>query len=258
MEILNANKLASLPVVALVMALSGGVPSAHAADWSATNIQLLRGSDYALIPTGEENKTIITFEHANGWKYGDNFFFVDIAKPTTKGTSHYAEYSPRLSFGKISGKDLSFGLVKDVLLAGTLELGDGSRAKLLGVGIDWKLPGFAFTQLNIYARESERDFAATQTDAGGQITLAWKLPFAVSTQKLAFEGFIDYAFGEDGGSNPKEDNIVAAPRLLIDVGNWFGAAGTLQAGVEYQIWRNKFGVDGVDEDAIQAMVKWMF
>ncbi len=247
-------------VMSTVLAIAGlgANYSAHAAEWSSTNIQLLHGTDYALIPVGEEKKAIITVEHANGWKYGDNFFFMDIAKPTAKGTSHYGEYSPRLSFGKISGKDFSFGVVKDFLLAGTLEVGDGVHATLLGLGIDLKLPGFAFTQLNIYARKSERDFAATQTDAGGQVTLAWKLPFEVSTQKLAFEGFADYAFGEDSGSNPKEDNLVAAPRLLIDVGNWFGVAGALQAGVEYQIWRNKFGVDGVDEDAVQAMVKWIF
>lgn len=255
---LNTRFYQRLALSTVLTATLGISYSAQSADWSATNIQILRGSSYALIPTGEESKTIITFEHANGWKYGDNFFFVDISKPTTKGTSHYAEYSPRLSFGKISGKDLSFGIVKDVLLAGTLELGDGVRAKLFGIGIDWKLPGFAFTQLNIYARESERDFAAIQTDTGGQVTLAWKLPFEIATQKLAFEGFADYAFGEKGGSIPKEDNLVAAPRLLIDVGNWVGAPGAVQGGVEYQIWRNKFGVKDVDEDAVQAMVKWIF
>lgn len=31
----------------------------------------------------------------------------------------------------------------------------------------------------------------------------------------------------------------------------------MQAGVECQIWRNKFGIDGVDEDVAQAMVKWI-
>lgn len=247
-------------VMSTVLAMAGLAANfpAQSADWSSSNIQLLRGTHYALIPTGEENRTILTFEHANGWKYGDNFFFIDIGKPTTKGTSHYGEYSPRLSIGKMSGKDFSFGILTDVLLAGMLEMGDGVRANLFGIGINLKLPGFAFTQINLYARNSERDFVATQTDTGGQATLAWKLPFELMTQKLAFEGFVDYAFDEDSGSNPKENNLVAAPRLLIDVGNWFGTPGALQTGVEYQIWRNKFGVDGVDEDAVQAMVKWIF
>ena len=71
---------------------------------------------------------------------------------------------------------------------------------------------------------------------------------------MTFEGFFDYAWG----NNPKEDNIITGPRLLIDVGKFFSSPGQLQAGVEYQIWRNKFGIDGVDEDVAQAMVKWIW
>jgi len=233
----------------------GHTQHAAAADWSAANIQLLHGSQFEL---GDKQRTILSFEYANGWKYGDNFFFMDITKPTDKGTAHYGEFSPRLSLGKITGKDLSFGIVKDTLIASNLEMGDGVRAGLLGVGIDLKIPGFAFTQVNLYARKSERDFVVEQTNTGGQFTVAWKLPFEIANQKLSFEGFADYAFGEDGGSVPKEDNLITAPRLLIDVSNWFGAPGKVQIGVEYQIWRNKFGKKGVDEDVPQAMVKWIF
>ena len=69
---------------------------------------------------------------------------------------------------------------------------------------------------------------------------------------------MDYAFGEDSGSNPKENSIVAAPRMLLDVGSSWGKPGVLEAGIEQQIWRNKFGIDGIDEDVTQAMVKWIF
>jgi hypothetical protein len=54
-------------------------------------------------------------------------------------------------------------------------------------------------------------------------------------------------------------SIITAPRLLVDVGDLVGfGAGKLQAGVEYQIWRNKFGIDDMDEDVAQAMVKWIW
>ncbi len=233
--------------------LASASATSQAAEWSTTNVQLLHGEGYEL---GDNSMAILTLEHANGWKYGDNFFFLDVSNPASKGTGYYAEFSPRLSLGKISGKDMSFGIVKDVLVAGTLEMGEDLRAYLLGIGLALDLPKFAFADINLYYRESERDWLTTQTDAGAQVTIDWLLPFQVAGQKLAFEGFVDYAWGEKGGSAPKEDNLVAGPRLLIDVGNWFGAPGTLQAGVEYQIWRNKYGVKGFDEDIPQVMVKW--
>ncbi|MGK2953147.1 MAG: outer membrane protein OmpK [Thiobacillus sp.] len=239
-------------ILALSLLASASMTS-QAAEWSTTNVQALYGDGYEL---GDKSMAIMTLEHANGWKYGDNFFFLDVSNPTAAGTGYYAEFSPRLSLGKISGKDMSFGIVKDVLVAGTLEMGEDLRASLIGVGLALNLPKFAFADLNLYYRKSERDWLAVQTDAGAQATIDWLLPFEVAGQKIAFEGFADYAWGEKGGSAPKADNLVAGPRLLIDVGNWFGAPGTLQAGVEYQIWRNKYGVKGVDEDVAQVMVKW--
>lgn len=38
------------------------IPVVSAADWSSSNIQLLRGTDYQL---GEDTRTILTFEHSN-------------------------------------------------------------------------------------------------------------------------------------------------------------------------------------------------
>lgn len=239
-------------ILACSLLASASVAS-QAAEWSTTNVQLLYGDGYEL---SDNSMAIMTLEHANGWKYGDNFFFIDINNPAADGTGYYGEFSPRLSLGRISGKDMSFGIVKDVLIAGTLEMGEDLNAQLLGVGFALNLPSFAFADLNLYYRTSHRDWLAEQTDGGAQVTIDWLLPFELGGQKIAFEGFADYAWGEKGGSAPKADNLITAPRLLIDVGNWVGAPGTLQVGVEYQIWRNKFGVKGVDEDVAQAMIKW--
>lgn len=245
--------------VGVMMALGLGMQAAQAADWSKSNIQLLYGTGYAdNFGIDDEKKAVMTFEHANGWKYGDNFFFVDVSNPNAKGTRYYAEFSPRLSLGRMTGKNLSLGIVKDVLIAGTWEMGQGVRAYLVGAGVALDLPKFAFANLNFYSRKSYRDFVSYQTDTGFQVTIDWLLPFEAGRLKFAFEGFADYAWGETGGSAPKADNLIAAPRLLMDVGDFWGVPGHLQAGVEYQIWRNKFGIDGVDEDVAQAMVKWTF
>ncbi|MDO6461428.1 outer membrane protein OmpK [Granulosicoccaceae sp. 1_MG-2023] len=242
---------------AAALALSAAViaPGSQAAVWNSSNVQLLSGNNYEL---GEEKRTILTYENALGWAYGDSFIFIDVTEPTSEGTAYYSEWSPRFSIGKITGKDMSFGIVKDLMLSTTLEMGSGTSATLVGIGLPLELPGFAFANVNLYARDSQRDFASEQTDIGGQLTLTWKRPFALGATSWSFEGFLDYAFGEDNGSNPKEDNIIAAPRLLLDVGALWDKPGVLEAGVEYQLWRNKFGVDGVDEDVAQAMVKWIF
>lgn len=233
--------------------------AANGADWQTVNIQWLHGSNYEDLggAIDDKSKSVMTVEFANGWKYGDNFFFVDISNPTTTGTTAYGEFSPRLSFGKMTGTDLSFGIIKDVLLAATLEMGEDVHAGLYGFGFALDLPGFAFADANFYYRESDHDVFG-ESSPGYQVTLDWLLPFTIAGTKWAFEGFFDYAFDEDGGDNPKKDNIITAPRLLLDVGDFWGAPGHLQAGIEYQIWDNKYGIDGVNEDVVQAMLKWTF
>lgn len=221
------------------------------ARWSSTNLQYHYGTEYEL---GDEERSLITLEHASGWKYGDNFFFVDITNPDRTGeqtqTAFYGEISPRLSFGKMTGADLSTGIIQDFLISSTMEMGDGFHTYLYGFAVDLKLPKFNFFQINWYAR-NEVTFG---TDLGQQITLAWGMPFNIGKAKFSFEGFFDYAW--DVG--PSEDNIITQPRLLLDVGSLMDSPGVFQAGIEYQIWRNKFGIDGVDENFPQLMVKWIF
>jgi len=226
---------------------------AGAATWSTTNVQLLYGNNYNTGLGGDDTRTVMTIEGANGWKYGDNFFFLDITNPNktaTTTTSLYAEFSPRFSLSAMTGSDLSAGIIKDFLITTTLEAGNGFHNYLYGVAADLNLPGFAFFQVNWYIVRDE----VTANDDGSQVTLAWLYPFKLGSVDMAFEGFADYAYGLD----KSEDNLVAGPRLLMDVGKFFDAPGTLQAGVEHQIWRNQFGIDGQDEDVTQLMVKWIW
>lgn len=222
---------------------------AGAATFSTTNIQYLVGSQYEL---GDKTRSIITLEHADAWKYGDNFFFVDIENPNRTGTNNqtgfYGEISPRFSLGAMTGQPMTFGVVKDVLITTTLEAGNGFHNNLYGIAVDLNiLPVF---QINYYIRNE----IGAGTDLGSQLTLVWLAPFEAGPVSMVFEGFFDYAWG----NKPKEDNIVTGPRLLADIGKLWGAPGTLQAGIEYQMWRNKFGIDGVDENVPQAMVKWIW
>jgi nucleoside-specific outer membrane channel protein Tsx len=239
----------------LVMFLYSAVVWAGAAQWSSTNVQYLIGDTYTNVSDDTEvSASIITLEHVNGWKYGDNFYFVDITNPDRAdaklGTSFYGELSPRLSFGKMFGADLSAGFFKDVLLTTTAEIGNGFQNYLYGVAVDLNIPKTPVFQINAYVRNENRP----DTDPGYQVTLVWLTPFNIGGASFAFEGFFDYAFDMDHA----EDNIITAPRLLMDLGKTWGSPEVLQVGIEYQIWRNKYGIDGIDEDVPQAMVKWIW
>lgn len=252
-----------------VLTIFTGAAYAGSATFATTNIQYLHGTRYAdFDPEGgfseDDEAGIITVEHFNTWKYGDNFFFVDITNPFGKGdgfgttaetsAAYYAELSPRLSLGNIfAGHELSAGIVKDILFTATLEIPESpvEQTLLYGLAVDLKLPGLQFFQFNWYIRDSHD----SAIDSGQQITLVWGAPFKLGPVPMVFEGFFDYAWGED----PLEDNIISAPRLLVDVGALTELGeNKLQVGVEYQIWRNKFGIDGMDEDVPQVMVKWIW
>lgn len=252
-----------LSLIAVAGLTLSSLATAGASQWSSTNIQYLTGDSYERIyfdaaagklDSAEDSLSIITVEHVNGWKYGDNFLFIDITNPdrTDSGasTSYYGELSPRLSFGKLTGKDLGYGMIKDVLLTSTAEIGQGFHNYLYGLAVDLDIFSMPVAQINYYIRNE----TATGAETGYQVTLVWLKPFTVGGLSLVAEGFFDYAYGMDH----VEDNIIAAPRLMLDLGATWGSPGVLQVGIEYQIWRNKYGIDDIDEDVAQAMVKWIW
>jgi len=219
-----------------------------AADWSSTAACLLYGSGYQM--TASEDQTILTLEHASGWTYGDNFFFFDIGQPFDMDTTVYGEWHPRLSLGKMTRRNMGFGFVKDVLIATELNVGEGWRAYLYGVGFDLTIPHFQFFALNLFIRD-EIPFDASPTF---QISPSWNLPFTLGSARFEFRGFLDYA----GSHGDGVAHLLMQPQLLLDLGHFSSRSDKLYAGIEYQYWNNKYGVDGVKDNLVQIMGKWVF
>lgn len=239
-----------LQVLAAVLILALAT-AATAAQWESTAVSGLYGTDHKLAPKSE--MTIITIEHADGWAYGDNFFFFDITQPFEDGTGIYGEWHPRLSSSKIFKQDMSFGPVKDVLLASEMNLGDNVRIYLYGLGFDLDIPHFAWAKVNVFIR----DDANIEDESTYQISPSWNLPFTVGNANFEFTGFVDIA-GEEGTAKA---NVLAQPQLLLDLGHFWGNSKSLYAGVEWQYWNKKYGVDAGDlseENFAQFMVKWVF
>lgn len=211
-------------------------------DFHTTNVQLLRGYDYKL---GDEDRTIVTIEHADGWKYGDNYFFTDFTLPDGR----YTEFSPRLSLGKITGHKFS-GAMSDVLLSGTVESARHGKPRwLYGGAVDFNVPQFKYFQVNGYVRDNPVLSGHTW-----QSTIAWNAPVELGRSRFVFEGYVDIV-GSEGTSSSYQ---LAAPMFLLDLGHYAGHDNKAYAGVEWQYWHNKFGVNGVTESVPQLMVKWVF
>lgn len=252
----SIKKKSFIPGVALATAMLAA-PATQAANWSSTSVLLHHGSDYKTVPTNEKfEQSIVTLEHVDGWEYGSNFFFFDVSEPNNPDSSFYGEFSPSLSLGKISGKDLSFGFVKDVSLTATWEFGEVTNAKLFGLGFDLNIPGVPVAKVNIYNRYSESQFYPGEVSSAPQVTLVWMAPFKLGSTSWVFEGFLDYAWEEKEVG--KVANTVAAPRLWLDTGALWGAPNKFFTGVEYQYWDNKYGSDGIDEGVPQISAKWTF
>ena len=238
------------------------VTAAFASDvvlWQDNSLSLLAGSNYNLDPEAQQT---VTFEHVSGWSKGDLFLFVDGINfdgdrdITGSETAYYGEFAPRLSLSKLMGDDRSGSFVKGFYVATCWEFGDNiDDHYLVGPGIDLALPGFDFFQLNAYRRF---DGGSSDTEAY-QITPVWKVTFPVGQTEVVCDGFVDWVVGEG------TDHLHICPQLKLNVGKLIGMEkGSLYAGVEYDYWKNKYGVkDGLfaldtDQNTFSWLVKYHF
>ncbi len=254
-----------LPLTAAILASSLCSMTAQAEMfWSDNSISLLYGEKYKVT---DETLTTMTLEHVSGHSWGDVFFFLDRHNgEETDYKETYSELSPRLSFGKLSGSDLSIGPMKDVLLAGTYEYGSFSTGNskgpfaptdgtyfasgqdnyLTGFGFDWDVPGLAYFQTNFYYANNEN------TEDDQQLTVVYGAPFSIGSLDITFDGYIDWSTGESDHKSDFHFN----PQLRADVGKYIGITKSkLEIGTEYSYWHNKFGTDE-EESVFSALVKF--
>ncbi len=224
-------------------------PSLYAKQlWSDNSLTLLRGNDYKLMDEGQK---VLTFEHVSGHSWGDVFTFIDRLEGDSGYIETYWEISPRLSIGKMVGKEFSAGPIKDVLVTTTAEIADGPfpfTNYLIGPAIDLDIPGFKYFQLNAYRRNNEF------SDDNWQLTPVWALPFSIGGQNFLYDGFADWRSGS--GNNTTELNITS--QLTWDIGALMQTPNTIYIGVEYVYWTNKFGVQDTDERNLNALLKVHF
>ena len=259
-----------LPTAAALAVAAVAAP-AFAADWSDTSMGIRTGTKFAepFNPNAIE-KNILNLNHVSGYKYGSNFFNVDLllsdkkdpaGAGSTNGASEvYIVYRNTLEYGKLTGKPMKMGPIKDIGAVlgfdanAKTDAGYNSKKRMLVAGgtLMMDVPGFLNIGL-VALWESNapyNTFSKTSTprytyDTHPMLTAAWAIPLPGGLP-LTFEGFANFIASkgknEFGVNTAAETNVDM--QVMYDLSGLFGAGkNTLKLGVEYQYWKNKFGND---------------
>jgi nucleoside-specific outer membrane channel protein Tsx len=243
--------------------------AAQAAEWSDTAISWRHGESFREpFNPNKISKNIFALTHASGYKYGSNYFNVDLLQSDSKDPGSltqssgaqeaYVVYRSTLDIGKLAGQEFKYGPVRG--LGATFgfdwntknDVGYNSRKRMLVAGptLMWDVPGFLNTSI-LLMRESNAPsgaFPPISTVRGRytyeyhpMLSASWGIPVATG---WSFEGYLNFiaAKGRDevGNATGAETNLDM--QLMYDIGLQLGAAkNTFRVGAEYQLWNNKFG-----------------
>ncbi|MGZ8289794.1 MAG: outer envelope protein [Telluria sp.] len=256
-------------LVCAAVAALGLSTGAQAADWSDTSISWRAGTKFAEPFNPQDvKKNIFGLTHVSGYKYGSNFFNVDLLQSDSadpgsltqdEGAQEaYVVYRHTLDIGKIRGSDLKFGAVKG--LGATFgfdwntknDVGYNSRKRMLVAGptLMWDVPGFLNTSILVLHESNAPSGAfAPISNVNGRYTYdvhpmfnaAWGIPLG---ERVSFEGYLNWiaSKGKDevGSDTGVETNIDM--QVMYDIGTVMGySKNKFRIGVEYQYWNNKFG-----------------
>jgi len=247
---------------ALLMAGMTFALSAQAADWSDTSLGYRTGSKFAE-PFGATDitKNIFSLTHASGYKYGSNFFNIDLLESDSKDPSTlngptgaqeaYVVYRNTFDIGKIQGSDIKFGPVRGVGVTAGFDwntkndFGYGSKKRMLVLGptLMMDVPGFLNVSVLLLDESNAPGGISRYTyKTHPMLGAAWGIPLGFVP--LSFEGFFNYIAAkgknEFGGGTAPETNFDG--ELMYDLGAGLGGPkSTFKIGFEYQYWKNKFG-----------------
>lgn len=259
-------KLKLLPLAALASfsALS------HAADWSDASIAYSYGKGYSSPGVSSDiKKSIVSLSYVGGFKWGVNFFNVDLLKSDDKAPANaqfapnnysrrgnqevYATFNTSLSLTKLTGTPMKFGPIKDVDLQGGFDFnsqndqfGAGLIKLITGPKVEFDVPGLLTLGVLYYKEWNNNAFAGTNDNFKGtaRLSTVWEFPFNAGLPAV-FSGWgtVTGSKGkQEGGAGPKTvPETWFQANLLWDVSPSIVKPKTFYAGVSYEFINNKFG-----------------
>ncbi|MFK3868953.1 DUF5020 family protein [Psychrobacter faecalis] len=250
----NPSIIKPLTIVAATIISLGVMTGAQAKTlFSDTSISLLYGNDYELAKDGE--LTTVTLEHASTHTWGGVFFFVD----RLQGASDNEKSRAKDIYGELAPKfkvaTFDEGLIKQVNFATQYEFGSNTNGfsqdnYLVGVGVDLNVPidGMKYASASLYHAFNNNSGANDGDDQQITLTYGWE------KNNFVVDGYVDYSFNNDD----LEDQLHINPQIKYNLQEVLGIDNRIEVGVEYSYWRNKFGLDGVNQSVPSALVKFHF
>lgn len=264
-ETIRKIALAVAAGAALLAGMAGaGVNVAAAAEWSDTSIGYRYGTKFREPFNNEDiSKNIVDLQHASGYKYGTNFFNVDLLMsdgkdPAAGGAGAqeaYIVYRNTVNLSKITGGEYKLGgVVRDIGATAGFDwntkndVGYSSKKRMWVVGptVMMDVPGFLnVSVLALFESNAPVGVTSRYTyDTHPALDIVWGIP--IGDSPFNFQGYFDIigAKGKDefGGDTKTEIHFDGA--IMLDVGRVLGGPkNTFKVGLEYEYWKNKFGND---------------
>lgn len=255
--------------------------AAMAADWSDTSMGISYGSDYREPGVnGDIAKTVLNLTHASGYKYGSNFFSVDILKSDSKDPAAgvgntdgavelYAVYRNQLSISAVSGKKLAYGPVRDFSLTTGFDLGTKNTAFasrplkiVIGPTLNFAVEN-GFLDLGLFAYHETNNNGivghSVTFKSTYQLSTAWSKAFELGLPAV-FKGYVCHTGpkGNNGFGVATGAETVAHALLMFDIGSLGGKKGAIYAGFGVDHFTNKFGEKGVNQTTPIAQLEVHF
>lgn len=233
--------------------------------WNDTYIGYRYGSDfhYPGVPKKvAQNVGYLTT--TGGFRFGSYAFNVDYlvsnsANPEAGGPSSggaqevYSIGRVELSAGKILGRPVGIGIIRDVGLTAGYEFGTkndsyGERARMIVLGptIEFALPR-GFMNLTAGLRTESNHNGITGVDVhfntAWHVESSWLFPFRVGPVPLMLRGFASVTGpkGKDGFGVETTTEFLTRLTLLADLGSFIGHPRAVYAGVGYEYWHHMYG-----------------
>jgi len=251
------------PVLAACLLSATG--AAQAATFSDTYLGYRYGSGFTEPAIAADvPKHIFMLGHFSVYKYGTNFFNLDILRSIENdpaGNSNnqgqaqelYAAYRHALSLGKTLGSPIAFGPVRDVSITAGFDAGAKNTRfaprpfkLLLGPTFNIGLPvGFLDLSVLLYNETNNNGIVSREVkfDTTYQLGAVWGVPFTLGTPAI-FKGFLSITGpkGKDGFGVETKTETLLRSSVQWDVGTLAGLnKGTVFTGIGYEYWKNKFG-----------------
>ena len=250
----------------------------------ATSISVLKGDNFRDDIGYRKDKTTVTIEQFALWELGTMFFYYDITEPTTDdgqrdspnqdafSNQFFGGISSTVSLTKATGKEFSWGFLKDVSVRAELENGSGNGSSnfqnyFYGLQYDIAVPGFDFVALNTVLRDNPHS-RGVGIQIGGFWQMTWdfgrwnRYKFTGFFATSPWDGDIDPELEDD--ANPYSPSkrgryLTTQPQFLYDLGyGLWGKQNRLEVGLEYAYFLNRFQLKDRDEKCLQYMVKMSY